>query len=191
MTRLVTTTAILAALMSCLAAPQAAAEDDTLVRLPGSGEVKSERDKAILKSERLKPGGGLLTSFDRNGDGRISDEELAIGIERAFTAADANGDGVLTAIEQQKWAQSLPTRDDSLANPVRFDPNLDRRVSFREFSSVITDLAEDYRADGHAELRVASLRAPKDDNAERPDLAELQDQMRGDLPGRPEGGSDF
>ncbi|WP_300395624.1 hypothetical protein [Henriciella sp.] len=139
------------------------AEDDALVRLPGSGEVKSDSDKSKLKTERLKPGGGLLASFDANEDGRISRGELDAGIERAFLEADGNNDGTLTAIEQQKWAGGLPTRDDSLANPVRFDPNLDRRVSFKEFSDVIIDLSQDYREENHAELRVASLRAPKDD----------------------------
>ncbi|MEE2879561.1 MAG: EF-hand domain-containing protein [Pseudomonadota bacterium] len=191
MARLKTAYALVSALLLPVMAQPAFAEDDSLVRLPGSGEVKSDKDKSKLKSERLKPGGGLLASFDTNGDGRISEDELNLGIERAFVEADANGDGVLTAIEQQQWAADLPTRDDSLANPVRFDPNLDRRVSFQEFSSVITDLSRDYRGDGHAELRVASLRAPKKARDDRPTLEELQDEQRGGLPGRPEGGSDF
>lgn len=154
---------LFASALSPLTLGQALAEDDSLVRLPGSGEVKSERDKSRLNSERLKPGGGLLASFDVNADGRISDVEMQAGIERAFLEADENGDGTVTAIEQQKWADKLPTRDNSLANPVRFDPNLDRRVSFREFSSVIIALSEDYREDGQAELRVASLRAKDGD----------------------------
>jgi len=193
MTRLLPASALVSVLLLSLGAQPAFAEDDTLVRLPGSGEVKSDRDKTILKSDKLKPGGGLLASFDRDGDGRISDAELDAGIAIAFAAADGNGDGVVTAIEQQKWAASLPTRDDSLANPVRFDPNLDRRVSFTEFSSVITDLSQDYRGDGHAELRVASLRAPKTENrpGDRPTLEELREQQRGEIPGRPTGGSDF
>ena len=36
---------------------------------------------------------------------------------------------LLQMLEQQAWARSLPTRDNSLANPVRFDPNLDRRTA--------------------------------------------------------------
>ncbi|MEM5516763.1 EF-hand domain-containing protein [Henriciella sp. AS95] len=136
----------------------AAAEDDVVVRLPGSGEVKDEA-RATLKADRLKPGGGLLASFDANANGRISAEELETGVKSAFIAADANRDGELTALEQQAWAQDLPTRDDSLANPVRFDPNLDRRVSFAEFRNVILNLASDYSED-NAELKLASLKAP-------------------------------
>ena len=144
----------------------AQAEDDIL-RLPGSGELKSEADRAHLKADRLKPGGGLLASFDADGNDRISDAEIQAGIALAFEAADANGDGELTAIEQQEWAANLPTHDDSLANPVRFDPNLDRRVSFAEFSNVIVNLSTDYRKDGHDELRLGSLRAPKEERDDR------------------------
>ncbi|WP_084396730.1 EF-hand domain-containing protein [Henriciella aquimarina] len=160
----------------------AAAEDESLVRLPGSGEVKTDHGRKKLNAEKLKPGGGLLASFDTDGDGRISQGELEAGIEGAFAAADANGDGTLTAIEQQKWAERLPTRDDSLANPVRFDPNLDRRVSFREFSAVITDLCEDYREEDQDVLRIAALKAPKDDKNEmRERLDEIIDGKGTDL----------
>jgi hypothetical protein len=162
---------ILAAPLSALQG-NAQAEDDSVVRLPGSGEVKDEA-RSKLKADRLKPGGGLLASFDFDENGRISSAELEAGIKLAFTASDANGDGELTALEQQDWAASLPTRDDSLANPVRFDPNLDRRVSFAEFRNVILDLASDYR-ENDSELKLASLKAPR---AERNRERERIDEM--------------
>ena len=149
-----------------------ASVDDELVRLPGSGEVKSDRARQKLRADKLKAGGGLLASFDKDEDGRISKAELKNGIDAAFTAADTDGDGQLTAFEQQDWAASLPTRDNSLANPVRFDPNLDRRVSLAEFSAVITNLWSDYREEGDTVLRVASLKAPEDKKDRYPDLRE-------------------
>lgn len=155
------------ALLLTPVAGTAMAEDDTVVRLPGSGEVKSEKTRSKLQADRLKPGGGLLASFDTDEDGRISGTELRAGIELAFFEADQNGDGVLTALEQQAWARDLPTRDDSLANPVRFDPNLDRRVSFAEFSAVISNLAGDYTEEEHSELHLASLKAPKDEKRKK------------------------
>lgn len=161
---------LMSALLLAPVAGPAMAEDDTLVRLPGSGEVKSEQARSKLKADRLKPGGGLLASFDTDENGKISETELRAGIELAFFEADQNGDGALTALEQQAWARGLPTRDDSLANPVRFDPNLDRRVSFAEFSAVISNLAVDYTGDGHTELHLASLKAPKEKKRDRPDL---------------------
>ena len=149
-------------------------DQDSLVRLPGSGEVKSREDRSKLNMDRLKPGGGLLASFDTDGDGHISQAEMEAGIQAAFADADANDDGRLTAIEQQKWAENLPTRDDSLGNPVRFDPNLDRRVSYGEFSAVISDLWADYRKDGQEVLRIADLKAPdREPNRRRDRIDEM------------------
>ena len=80
------------------------------------------------------------------------------GIANAFDAADANADGELTPLEQQDWASNLPTRDESLLNPARFDPNLDRMVSAEEFSSVIHSMAAGYTEDGSSEVVLASLK---------------------------------
>ncbi len=142
---------------------QAAEDADDIVRLPGAGLVKADA-RFGLAHERLVPGGGLLASFDSNRDGLITQAELTSGATRAFAAADMNADGELTALEQQAWAGGLPTRDDSLANPVRFDPNLDRIVTIDEFTAVIAGLAASYaRLDGAIEI--ASLAAPE----KRPD----------------------
>ena len=78
----------------------------------------------------------------------------------AFSSADKNADGYLTALEQQDWAASLPTRDDSLANPFRFDPNLDRRVDLDEFTLVINNLGLDYADEASGDIIVADLKAP-------------------------------
>ena len=154
-----------------LAAPpvNAQAEDDgdDLVRLPGQGLVKPDTGPAQRNLGRLVPGGGLFASFDANGDGRISAEELAEGTRAAFLLADANGDGELVALEQQDWAAGLPTRDDTLSNPVRFDPNLDRIVKFDEFKAVIVQLAASYQ-DGNGVIELAKLSAP-DPKPDRPD----------------------
>jgi hypothetical protein len=157
---------LLAALPVCA---QASEDDgDDLVRLPGQGLVKPDTGPAQRKLGRLVPGGGLFASFDADNDGRISAEELAAGTRAAFLQADANGDGQLVALEQQDWAANLPTRDDTLANPVRFDPNLDRVVTFEEFQSVIALLAANYQDDqGVIELARLSAPEPKPDRGER------------------------
>lgn len=138
---------------------QAAEDADDIVRLPGAGLVKPG-EGALREHARLVPGGGLFASFDLTRDGIITAPEIVAGISAAFLAADSNADGNLTALEQQAWAAGLPTRDDSLANPVRFDPNLDRFVTRAEFQGVISDLATAYRgADGS--ITLASLAAPE------------------------------
>lgn len=162
-------------------------EGDDIVRLPvqGQGQMKEERLNAPYRDskppKRLIPGGGLMVSFDSNGDGRISLTELRDGSAAAFLKADANGDGYLTALEQQAWAASLPTHDDSLANPARFDPNLDRMVSFDEFNDVISKFASDYAEEGTGEIILANLKA-KDQRPERREKPE----NNGDRPRRPQ-----
>lgn len=131
-------------LIASICALSAAAETDDIVRLPGQGELRHSDDRERINADRLKPSGGLFLSFDANQDGDITELETNSGIMAAFANADANADGVLTALEQQVWARDLPTRDDSLLNPARFDPNLDRRVELEEFHSVIISLFTDY-----------------------------------------------
>ena len=154
--------ALAGALLMAAAVPAAAQEaQDEIVRLPGQGFTKPDARRARGTPDRLVAGGGLFLSFDTNDDGKITREELEAGTKAAFRKADANGDGHLTAFEQISWAESLPTRDDSLANPVRFDPNLDRRVSPEEFEAVIAKLAEHYVEDTSDVIVIASLKAPK------------------------------
>lgn len=118
---------------------EASAQDEP-ARLPGQGHIK--KDVPFAKGlGRLIPGGGLLLSFDSNQDGQITQIEIDEGINEAFLKADTNEDGRITPLEQIKWTQSLPTRDESLANPARFDPNLDRRVQHREFTEIVQAFA--------------------------------------------------
>lgn len=190
--------AILACLAFSLALPFSAAasgdgdlaETDDIVRLPGQ-QAAARPDKMPLpgtdtdKPQRLVPGGVLIVSFDTNGDGIISQEELRAGISAAFTQADANGDGQISALEQQAWAASFPVRDDTLANPVRFDPNLDRVVTYEEFYTVVLQLAASYQ-DSAGNIAVAGLTAP--DKPEKEDRRFAQGGMpRGEpAPGGPQ-----
>ncbi len=160
MIRSLSLAALTAACLTVSAHAQSADEDE-LVRLPGQGEVRDASLRERAKADRLKPGAGLFITFDADNDGRISRAEMDAGIPAAFTRADNNEDGFLTALEQQDWARSLPTRDDSLANPFRFDPNLDRRVDLEEFTLVINNLGLDYADEVSGDIIIADLKAPR------------------------------
>ncbi len=149
-----------------LAAPVAMAQEaDDLVRLPGDGAVKKLSGQRNVP-DRLVPGGGLILTFDTDGNRRIDRAEIEAGARAAFVLADANKDASLTALEQIDWAAGLPSHDDSLANPVRFDPNLDRSVSQAEFVSVILMLADAYTDTSSGAIPIANLEAPKRDEDE-------------------------
>lgn len=176
------TLASLVSLSLCVSA-QAQADEDELVRLPGQGEIRTEGLREKAKATRLKPGAGLLILFDQDEDGRISASEIDAGIPIAFESADENQDGHLTALEQQDWAAKLPTRDDSLANPFRFDPNLDRRVDLDEFTLVISNLGQDYADEISGDILVSDLKAPRPRPEGRRDEAEeVLRERRGDRP---------
>lgn len=144
-------------------APTQDEASDELVRLPGQGEINTSLQTPHQPRSRMKPGGGLMMSFDADSNGRVSRAELMHGVAAAFAQADSNKDGELTALEQQDWAARLPTRDDTLANPARFDPNLDRIVQAEEFTDVIVNLAADYADESSGEIILASL-----ENNDRP-----------------------
>ena len=176
------TLAWLVSLSLCVSA-QAQADEDELVRLPGQGEIRTEGLREKAKATRLKPGAGLLILFDQDEDGRISASEIDAGIPIAFESADENQDGHQTALEQQDWAAKLPTRDDSLANPFRFDPNLDRRVDLDEFTLVISNLGQDYADEISGDILVSDLKAPRPRPEGRRDEAEeVLRERRGDRP---------
>ncbi len=78
------------------------------------------------------------------------------------------------------WSpSSLPTLDDTLSNPVRFDPNLDRLVTFEEFRDVISKLAANYQ-DANGSIGIARLSAPEP----RPERGDRWLQGGGPPPGR-------
>ena len=151
-------------------------DEDEILRLPGQGELRNPELRERARADRLKPGAGLFITFDSNEDGRISQFEIDAGIPLAFRVADRNEDGYLTALEQQDWAASLPTRDDSLANPFRFDPNLDRRVDLEEFTTVIVNLGSDYADETSGDILVADLKAPRQRRDDRRDAADQAGQ---------------
>jgi len=131
----------LGSILCVLALPLAGVHaQDEPERLPGRGELKADVPTAAGLG-RLIPGGGLLLSFDSDQDGFITKPEIEEGIAAAFLKADENEDDRITPLEQIKWSDSLPTRDVSLANPARFDPNLDRSVRRDEFTNIIMDFA--------------------------------------------------
>ena len=188
----------LSCLALILALPFAAAasgetEGDDIVRLPGQqaargdypGPAAPDSPGMPKKGEKLVPGGILFVSFDADGDGVVTPAELQAGIAAAFAAADTNEDGQLTALEQQAWAASLPIRDDSLANPVRFDPNLDRIVTFEEFSSVIHQLAASYQ-NGEGNVVLSGLIMPDKPDKDDKRLAQRGNPRTETGPGGPQ-----
>jgi hypothetical protein len=131
---------------------------------------------------RLRPGGQLLASFDVNGDGVISKQELLAGAQAAFEAADANHDGVVSGLEQTAWATSYGGINDVLSNPMMFDSNLDHLVSKDEFIAGVMRLAEPAKdSTGGVPVSKLMIAERPDNRRERPDVLQTPpgQQQRG------------
>lgn len=150
--------------------------DESVVRIP---ERMQRRFMGRFRSaDRLKfvPGGALILSFDEDEDQQVNQYELERGIDEAFNLADKNLNGYLSVFEQKEWASTLEVQDDTLANPVRFDPNLNGSISYEEFAGVISLLAKQYESEKgiiHLESLVQikeEERKPDDEEPEKPKL---------------------
>lgn len=78
----------------------------------------------------------IVKRMDRNGDGKIGHEEFRNAMMRRFSAADANGDGVLTGGE-------MPTH--SLV--VEKSERTGGEVKLDDFSASLQPVFDDYDAD--------------------------------------------
>lgn len=75
----------------------------------------------------------MIAGFDRDGDTRVSRAEYDAGIVREWTRADANGDGIVGAIEHGTWAALVLGSPGALPNLLDLDKDGDDRISRAEF----------------------------------------------------------
>ena len=106
---------------------------DEVDRVVGGGPSRGPGFRASEGVRVVRPGALLFASFDQNFDGKITPAEIDAGAAGAFTAADRNGDGVMSGFEQNDWAAHMGGGADILSNPMTFDVDLDRSVSKAEF----------------------------------------------------------
>ncbi len=73
--------------------------DGGQARRTGSGRAPGSRPPGAGRPSESPPGGGFsvtrLMGFDRNGDGKVSREELPIRMQRMLDRADSNGDDTI------------------------------------------------------------------------------------------------
>jgi len=111
---------------------------------PGPG---GEPARALMSGDAL-----MFVSFDADGDLSITQQEIEAGIAREFTRADAGGDGALTPIEFQSWANAV--LGGSQMGPYRldFDRNVDNTITRAEFETEIRARVTDYDEDNSGAL---------------------------------------
>ena len=74
-----------------------------------------------------------IAGFDADGDTRVTRAEYDAGVIREWTRADANGDGMIGAIEHGSWAERTLGSPGALPSLLDLDRDGDDRVSREEF----------------------------------------------------------
>jgi hypothetical protein len=142
---------------------------DDVDRVVGGGPSRGPGFRAPEGVRVVRPGALLFASFDQNFDGKITPAEIDAGAAGAFTAADRNGDGVMSGFEQNDWAAQMGGGADILSNPMTFDVDLDRSVSKPEFVIGIKRMASQIST---SEIAFSDLMKPLNSQEQRADRGE-------------------
>jgi len=102
----------------------------------------------------------LMLSYDANGDGIVTRQELDEGLRRQFAACDVNGDGKLDSKETQDENQRRFMANGTLASPL-IDWNQDGFVSFEEFATTAHSVFDQLDKDRDGRLTSDELRLPR------------------------------
>lgn len=98
-----------------------------------------ERPHVTLSADAL-----LFASFDTNGDLRIDAAELSAGIAREWARADANGDGAISPLEYQTWADAALGGAQSPPFRLDFDRDVNNSITRAEFETELNARAQTY-----------------------------------------------
>lgn len=107
----------------------------------GGGREGSTRDpiRALLSGDAL-----MFVSFDTNGDLSVSRDELEAGITRELARIDTSGDGTISPIEFQNWANAVLGGGQMGPYRLEFDRNVDNTITREEFETEIRARFSDY-----------------------------------------------
>jgi Ca2+-binding EF-hand superfamily protein len=98
--------------------------------------------RALLSGDAM-----MFVSFDADGDLSTTAAEIEAGIAREFTRADTGGDGALTPIEFQSWANGVLGGGQLGPYRLDFDRNVDNTITRAEFETEIRGRVRDYDED--------------------------------------------
>ncbi|MGE0597482.1 MAG: hypothetical protein AB7P07_14050 [Hyphomonadaceae bacterium] len=108
----------------------------------GGGRPDPERVQVLMSADAF-----FFVLVDADGDFAANMDEIEAGITREFARADANGDGSLTPIEYQTWANQVLGGGQMGPFRLDFDRNVDNIITQEEFRAELLARAEGYDTD--------------------------------------------
>ena len=99
--------------------------------------------RALLSGDAM-----MLVRFDANGDLSVTAEEINAGLAREFARADTSGDGSLSPIEFQNWANAVLGGGPMGPYRLDFDRNVDNTITRAEFDTELRARVDQYDENG-------------------------------------------
>jgi hypothetical protein len=123
-----------AALALALTPGAAAAQNDNRVPIP-LGSKKAPASIAAPPILVVEPVAMMIATFDSDGDGRVTRDEMNKGVARSFAAIDTAHAGKLGYIGFADWAQKWLGDPNALPGPFETDADSDNQITLVELQA--------------------------------------------------------
>ncbi|WP_375396957.1 EF-hand domain-containing protein [uncultured Sphingomonas sp.] len=138
---------LIAVLIGLFVASPAMAQLDDKNRVPVKLPGKDAAPQATPPSLVVEPVAMMIATFDADGDGRVTRDELARGVRRSFAAIDTANSGTLGYIAFSDWALRWLGDRNALPSPYEVDTDGDDRITLSElearFATIFVRLDKD------------------------------------------------
>ena len=132
--------------LALIAAP-AAAQNGNRVPVPIGSQDKPPVGITTPPSLVVEPVAMMIATFDADGDGKVTRDELRRGVAKSFAAIDTGNTGKLGYIAFADWAEKWLGDRNALPSPFETDTDGDNQITLAElqakFDSIFTRLDKD------------------------------------------------
>lgn len=124
-----------------------AAQNDNRVPVPVGGKKDTTVSIAAPPVLVVEPVAMMIATFDTNGDGRVTRDEMRKGVAKSFAAIDTANSGKLGYIAFSDWAQKWLGDPNALPSAYETDTDSDNQITLAElqskFDQIFTRLDKD------------------------------------------------
>jgi Ca2+-binding EF-hand superfamily protein len=127
--------------------PPAAAQNDNRVPVPLGSKKNAPVSIAAPPILVVEPVAMMIATFDADGDGRVTRDEMRKGVAKSFAAIDTGNTGKLGYIAFSDWAQKWLGDPNALPGAYETDSDSDNQITLAElqakFDQIFTRLDKD------------------------------------------------
>ena len=139
--------ALVAALLAIGPSRPAAAQNDNREPVPLGSTKNAPVSLAAPPILVVEPVAMMIATFDTDGDGRVTRDEMRKGVAKSFAAIDTGNTGKLGYIAFSDWAQKWLGDPNALPSAYETDSDSDNQITLAEleakFDQIFTRLDKD------------------------------------------------